>query len=420
MDREHELLALRREVTELRAKLVGAREDRASRRAALNLMEDAIAAHGEAEAASRAKDEFLAVVSHELRTPLAAITLWARALRTGFAEASDLERAIASIEQSADSQSRLIDDILDLSRLGSGKLTLTREPTDVRRVIDAAVQAVNPLAAAKRITLTKEIDASVGRLVLDAGRLTQVLWNLFTNAIKFTPEGGRVRIIARTSDRVLEIDVIDDGEGISAAFIPHVFERFQQADMGSSRRRLGLGIGLTLAKELVELHGGTIEATSAGLGRGATFHVVVPRVDPASDADAEKHAAPQPSLTDLRILLVEDDPSTREAMAWTLRHAGAIVRSVANARDALAALDQAEVLVSDIGLPEVSGVELVARIVESCRERGVRPLPSCAVSAHTRDTDRRVAIDAGFDIFLGKPVSAEHLIEAVADLRAML
>lgn len=418
MERERELRALREEVARLRAQLAGAHEDRAGRRAALNLMEDAIIARGEAEAASRAKDEFLAVVSHELRTPLAAITLWARALQT--AEPADRKRAIASIEQSADCQSRLIDDILDLSRLGSGRLTLAREATDLRSVVDDAIEAVKPLAAPKSITITTGIDADLGYAVLDATRLTQVLWNLLTNAIKFAFDGGHVRVAARRHGESLEIDVVDDGEGISADFLPFVFERFRQADMGASREHVGLGIGLSLVKELVELHGGRVVAESEGLRRGATFRVVLPCVEPRKAERSAVRASDERSLEAVRVLLVEDDASTREALTWTLEHAGAVVCAVANGRDALDAIDRADVLVCDVGLPGMSGVEVARRAVASFRERGLRPIPSCAISAHTRDADRRGAIDAGFDIFLRKPVSPDQLIEAVADLRAML
>jgi signal transduction histidine kinase len=419
-DRERaELDALREEVGRLRAEL-GTRRD--ERRAALNLMEDALEARREAEAASGAKDEFLAIVGHELRTPLTAIVLWAQALRHGLVDAREVPHAIAALEQSADCQARLIDDLLDLSRLASGKLALAREPTDVAAIVSAAIEAVRPLATAKRIALQTEIDPSLGTTSLDGTRLTQVLWNLLTNAIKFTLDGGGVRVSARRRDGKLEIEVVDDGEGIPAEFLPHVFDKFRQADMRMDRSHMGLGIGLTLSKELVELHGGTIEARSEGIGRGAELRVVVPWIAAAAAAKPKRELelVDAHALGDVRVLLVEDEASTRDAMTWTLERAGAKVTAVASAVAALAQLHRIDVLVSDLALPGMSGLELVARASASCQARGSRALPSCAISAHTREADRKGAIDAGFDIFLPKPVTPARLIEAVADLRAML
>ena len=419
-----ELLALREEVALLRAKLAeahaGMMENLETRRAALNLMEDAVAARREAEAASSAKDEFLAIIGHELRTPLTAIVLWTRALRAD-ASPETIVHAVTAIEQSAECQARLIDDLLDLSRLASGHLALARRATDVDALVAAAIEAVRPLAAAKQIALTDEVEPNLGVAVLDGTRVTQVVWNLLTNAIKFTPDKGNVRVRVRKVGGALEIVIADDGEGISPEFLPHVFEKFRQADMGTNREHMGLGIGLTLAKDLIELHGGTIDAESAGLGHGARFTVKVPWIAARSvqvTQTGQRYAVP--ALEQVRVLLVEDDPGTRSAMKWTLERAGAVVSAVGNANDALARLDQSDVLVSDLGLPDVSGIELVARVAESCRERGARPPPACAISAHTRDVDRRSAIDAGFDMFLPKPVAPDHLIEAVADLRAML
>jgi len=292
----------------------------------------------------------------------------------------------------------------------------------VDALVAAAIEAVKPLATAKKLELVDDIEPKLGAAMLDGTRLTQVVWNLLTNAIKFTPDRGRVCASVRKRDRVLEIEIADTGEGIAPHFLPHVFEKFRQADMKASREHMGLGIGLTLAKDLVELHGGTVEAKSAGLGEGATFTVKLPWVEARRGLEAASHVVPYaiPALESVRVLLVEDDPSTRSAMKWTLERAGARVAAVGSAIEALATLDQADVLVSDLALPGMSGVELVVRVAESCRERGAKPPPACAISAHTRDVDRRSAIDAGFDIFLPKPVAPDHLIEAVADLRAML
>lgn len=402
---------------------------RQSEQRARTLLAEATVARAEAEAANRAKDEFLATLSHELRTPLAAIHLWSGALRAGAVPLNDLTRAIDAIAQSAESLSQLIEDLLDLSRLTSGKLALARSSVDVARVARAAFETVKPLAVANGITLSVQVAGDLGFAVLDGTRLTQILWNLLTNAIKFTPAGGSATLHIRRLDENIQLEVADTGEGIAPEFLPHVFERFRQADMAATRRHTGLGIGLALAKQLVELHGGMITAQSDGLGRGATFRVRLPFVshealgeDGVGDPLATGVSATSP-LAGLGVLLVEDDTKTQDAMRWTLEQAGATVEVVASATEALAALDREsgnEVIVSDLGLPGMSGFELMERIVDQNRQRGRRPPPSCAVSAHVRDVDRRRAIEAGFDMYLTKPVTPERLVEAVTDLRDIL
>jgi signal transduction histidine kinase/ActR/RegA family two-component response regulator len=384
-------------------------------------------ARAQAESANRAKDEFLATLSHELRTPLAAILLWAGALRSGAVPPRDLTRAIDAIVKSAESQSRLIEDLLDLSRLASGKLALAHAPVDVHACAQAALDMVKPLAVAKSIRLEGEI-ARECRAVLDGTRLSQVLWNLLTNATKFTPAGGTVRLAVDAGPHGIQIVVSDTGEGIAEEFLPRLFDKFSQYDMGETRQHMGLGIGLSLTRQLVELHGGTIEAHSEGIGRGAQFRVRLPwtRPDETWEADAVGPHAPgvaSSPLDSLRVLLVEDDSLTREAMRWTLSRAGALVIDVATADAALTAVgdgDAVDVIVSDLGLPTTSGLDLIERIGNGARRRGRPAPPSCAVSAHARDVDRRRAIDAGFDMYITKPVSADRLIEAVSDLRAIL
>lgn len=389
------------------------------------------AAHAEAERANRAKDEFLATLSHELRTPLAAILLWSGLLRSGAVPIHELGRAIDAIVQSAESQSRLIEDLLDLSRLTSGKLHLAPSNVDVGRVGHAAIDIVRPVARAKRVTLEVDVPGDLGIAVLDAARLRQILWNLLSNATKFTPEGGTVTLRLRRQGAFLETEVHDTGEGIAPEFMPHIFERFRQADMAETRQHVGLGIGLALSRQLVELHGGTIHAHSEGPGRGATFRVRVPWVEPGAHAQTDSGAAAAPvasaisKLRGLTVLLVEDDPNTLAAMACTLERAGARVVAVRCAAEALTALDAAgdhdgpAIIVSDLGLPGISGYELIERIAQRCRARGQKPPLACAVSAHARDIDRERAFKAGFDVYLAKPVMPERLVGAVEELRAM-
>lgn len=393
------------------------------------------AAHAEAERVNRAKDEFLATLSHELRTPLAAILLWGGLLRSGAMPLQELARAVDAIVQSAESQSRLIEDLLDLSRLTSGKLRLTPTNVDVGGIGRAAIDVIRPIARAKRVALDVDVPDDLGTAVLDAARLRQILWNLLSNATKFTPEGGTVLLRLRRRGEYLETEVRDTGEGITAEFMPHIFERFRQADMGETRQHVGLGIGLALSRQLVELHGGTIHAHSEGRGRGATFLVRVPWVEPGARPPADFGAPGAPAaratspLRGLTVLVVEDDVNTLDAMGWTLERAGATVVPVRGAAEALAALDRPgeragasavpDVIVSDLGLPGISGYELIETIAERCRARGQEPPPACAVSAHARDVDRERAFAAGFDVYLAKPVMPERLVEAVEELRDM-
>jgi len=389
---------------------------------------EAATARAQAEAANQAKDAFLATLSHELRTPLAAILLWAGALRSGAVPIGDLARAIDAIVKSAESQSRLIEDLLDMSRLASGKLALGRHVVDVRDVVRVALDMVKPQASAKQLTLSVDLGGEC-LAVLDGTRVEQVLWNLLTNATKFTPTGGEVALRVRADEaRGIELEVSDTGEGIAPEFLPHLFEKFRQYDMGDTRQHMGLGIGLALARQLVELHGGSIEAESEGLGRGALFRVRLPWLKPDAETCAAALRAPAVAVADtplrrLRVLLVDDDALTRQAMRWTLTRAGASVVDVGTADEALAALgsgEGADVIVSDLGLPVVSGLTLIQRVVQDARRQGRRTPPSCAVSAHARDVDRRRAIDAGFDMYITKPVSAERLVEAVNDLKEIL
>jgi PAS domain S-box-containing protein len=389
------------------------------------LLSMATQARSEAEAANRAKDEFLAVVSHELRTPLAPILLWGRQMRDGRVPLDQLGRAVSAIVESADSQARLIDDLLELSRITSGRLRLHKAATHVDRVARATYEMLRPTADAKQIDLVIDVGGA-GTVSLDSRRYQQVLWNLLSNAVKFTPPGGRVALRIFRREESLITEVTDTGVGIEADFLPHVFERFRQRDMGESRAHGGLGIGLALSRELVELHGGSVEAHSDGPGKGATFRAVIPVEDAGVVAQLpEEPAAEHPDLAGLRVLLVEDDAHTRDAMAWTLERAGARVRAARTADEALRILREApeaerpEAMVCDLGLPGIDGYALVQRAAELYRERGQDPIPACAVSAHARDVDRERAIEAGFDLHVAKPVSAEQLVAAVQELAAL-
>ncbi|MFZ5892550.1 MAG: GAF domain-containing protein [Myxococcota bacterium] len=397
-----------------------------SEQRALTLLAEARAARAQAEASNRAKDQFLATVSHELRTPLAAISLWTATLRSPHVSAAHLQRAVDAIAQSAENQSRLVEDLLDLSRLVTGSFTLSKSSVDVGEVGRAAVSVVQPLAAERNVELRTEIEPGLGSCVLDRARLQQILWNLLVNGTKFTPPGGCVTLRMRTLDGVLDIEVADTGDGIASEFLPHVFEPFRQADMGLTRKHMGLGIGLTLARQLTELHSGSIVAESAGIGHGAVFRVRIPRLEPNAEEGGKWQISDtirSAPLDELRVLLVEDDPLTREGMECMLAEAGAIVTAVEDATQALRALeheDAMQVIVSDLGLPGTSGYELIELVAAECERRGRPVPPACAVSAHARDADRRRALAAGFDVYLTKPVSAEHLVEAVAHLRHTL
>ncbi|MET0411679.1 MAG: ATP-binding protein [Polyangiaceae bacterium] len=395
--------------------------------AALRAREDALrASEARLQRAGKAKDDFLGTLGHELRTPLAAITLWARVIRSGAVPPVELGRALDLIIDSAATQTRLVDDLLDLSRLASGKLTLTPIDVLVEDAARSAIELLHPEAEAKGVTLALEVAEPLGRAVLDVARLRQVLWNLLSNSIKFTAAGGAVTLKLAKSNGSLQVEVSDTGEGIPAEFMPHLFERFSQADMSVTRPHGGLGIGLALCRHLVELQSGTIEAHSAGPGRGATFRVRLPWVAPeplvASEPPSRPLAAGPRPLTGVTVLLVEDDEHTLAGMRIALERAGSRVIAQDSAVATLATFEVLQaagtplLLVADMVLPKMSGYELIERITKLQRARGLPPIPACAVSGHARDDDRERAISAGFDMYLVKPVTPERLVEAVRDL----
>jgi len=376
--------------------------------------------------ANQAKDEFLATLSHELRTPLTAIFGWAQMLRSGKLDEPTFRRALDSIERNARMQVQLIDDLLDISRIITGKLRLQVRPIDLGPVIEAAVDAVLPAAEAKGILLDRQIEPNVGLVSGDPDRLQQVVWNLLSNAIKFTSKGGRVHVSMRRVDSSVEVSVSDTGQGIDAEFLPYVFDRFRQADSTTTRRYGGLGLGLSIVRHLVEMHGGTTMAESAGVGRGATFKVCFPLVgvrpfENGGSSGTGKNTALSgaPSLKGVDVLVVEDEPETRELLVAVLVQCGAGVKATASASGALEVLQQwhPHVLISDIGMPGEDGYELI-RKVRSMESETNHRIPAVALTAYARAEDRVRALSAGFQFYVPKPVEPAELAAVVANLAA--
>ncbi len=386
------------------------------------LFEAAAKARTDAEAANRAKDEFLATLSHELRTPLTAILGWANMLQTARLEPAAVTRGLATIERNAKAQAQLIEDLLDVGRIVAGKMRLEMRDVDPAAIVRAAVDVVRPAAEAKRVVVEATVGDAIGSVRADAGRLQQIAWNLLSNAVKFTPAGGRVEVRLDRVPAGARLRVIDTGEGITADFLPHVFERFRQAQSTSTRSRGGLGLGLAIVKHLVELHEGTITAESDGPGAGSRFTVVIPGT---GDAVVDAGAAELPAsvrggprrLDGLRVAVVDDEPDTRELVATVLRAQGAIVLEAASAQEALQAVerDPPDVLVSDIGMPNEDGYALVKK-VRAWASLHQRDVPALALTAYAGVHDARMAELAGFQRHLPKPVVPARLVGEVARL----
>jgi signal transduction histidine kinase/ActR/RegA family two-component response regulator len=382
-------------------------------------------ARRESEEASVVKDEFLMTVSHELRTPLNAIYGWARLMSAGKLREDQTGRALATIERNARAQTRLIDDLLDVSRVITGKLRLDVRRVNLPDVVQAAVDAIRPALDARRIALDTWVDPSATTIVADPERLQQIVWNLLSNAAKFTPEKGRVQIRVARIDSQIEIIVADSGIGITPSFLPHVFERFRQQDGGSRRPYGGLGLGLAIVRHLVELHGGSVQAESAGQGRGATFRVRLPLTATAQMTDVdERRGASTPTATagrldDLRVLVVDDEAEARELFASILESAGARVITAASAAEALTLLggNPQDVLLSDIEMPGQDGYDLVRDALDLVRRRG-DSLATIAVTAYARSEDKARALAAGYLWHLAKPVEPTELISVVGMVRA--
>ena len=394
-------------------------ERRAIAQERLRLLERAQTAQTAAEDASRAKDDFLAMLSHELRTPLNSALGWAAMLREGRLDAAASKRGIETVERNIRLLARLIDDLIDLSRIAAGKLTVERKPVYLDTVISAAAEAVRPAATSGGVVLEVAMDASGARVMGDGVRLQQVVWNVLSNAVKFTERGGRVT--ARLSSHVTHarIEVIDTGRGIAPHLLPHVFERFRQADTAGARPHLGLGLGLTIVRHLIGLHGGTVTAASAGEGRGSTFTIELPLladgVRPAP-VEAPRDESSLPALDDLNVLLVDDDPDGREVLAVILEKCGARPVTAASTSEALAALDHArfDAMVADIGMPGRDGYDLIRTV--RARTDDARDIPAIAFTAFAGPDDARRALEAGYNLHFGKPVEPAALTRALAVL----
>jgi PAS domain S-box-containing protein len=381
------------------------------------------AARERAEAASRAKDEFVAMISHEIRSPLNAILGWSHMLRQGALDKTATANALESIERNARAQAQLVSDLLDVSRVITGKLRINARPVDIMNSVESALESVHPAAEAKQITIDVQREPYATVVTGDADRLQQVFWNLLSNAVKFTPRQGHVSVkIARTNS-YLEVAVSDSGTGIPEDFLPYIFERFTQADTTSARKHAGLGLGLSIARHIVELHGGTIAAESAGEGKGATFRITLPvralhpqEVDSAQTAVPVDTIANEIMLNGLRIMVVDDEDETRELLKMMLSSHGAEVLAAASGTEALAQIDECQpgIIVSDIGMPVMDGYMFMKRVRALDSEQ--RSVPAIALTAYARAEDRLRALAAGFQMHVPKPVEASELVMVIASL----
>ncbi len=385
-------------------------------------------ARTEAEASSRAKDEFLATISHELRTPLNAMLGWSQLLTNNSLSEEKLAHALEVIQRNVLAQSRLVEDLLDVSRIISGQMRLEMQPVEAVRVVDAAIESARPAIEAKHISLNAALDPDSGQILGDATRVQQVAWNLISNATKFTPPNGKITVSVRRLESSVEIVVADTGQGIAPEFLPFVFDRFRQADGSFARRHGGLGLGLSIARHLVELHGGTITVESAGLGHGASFIVRLPFAGTrsslplaASGATSLDFTPPAvlavPELRGIRVLVVDDDDDSRDLVVSILEKCGAITFPASSAEEALSIItsERPDVLVSDIGMPGMDGYELV-RAVRALPDERAHSVPAVAVTAYARTEDQRRALAEGFQLHLAKPIEPTSFAAAVARL----
>jgi signal transduction histidine kinase/CheY-like chemotaxis protein len=393
-------------------------EDVSERVASESRLRERIAA---AEAASRVKDEFLATLSHEIRTPLNAVLGWTRILRSrSHVDDATLRHAVDVIDRNATAQLTLVSDMLDMARISSDKVRLEMSDVDLRTIVSGAIDAVRPAADVKDVRIVTDFPAHLPAVRGDADRLLQVAWNLVSNGVKFTDAGGQVTLRLATEGRIVVLTVTDTGQGIDPVFLPHVFERFKQADPSSSRRHGGLGLGLALVKDLVQLHGGTVSVASGGHGSGTTFRVRFPARE-AGTAEAEPRidAALAPAmLRGVRIVVVEDDPDAAEIALNTLKAAGGSAFSVTSVDEALAVIRdparaQPHVIVTDIGMPGCDGYEFVAAVRALPPENG-GAIPMVALTAYATPEDRTKALRAGFDAHLPKPFDPETLVAVIA------
>jgi CheY-like chemotaxis protein len=377
--------------------------------------------------ASRLKDEFLASLSHELRTPLNAILGYARMLRSGIIGPDKKEKAVDTIERNATSLTQIVEDVLDVSRIVSGKIRLNVQPVDFPAIVHNAIDAIAPAADAKGVRIEAVIDPEAAPISGDPERLQQILWNLLSNAVKFTKRGGKTQVRLERVNSHIELTVSDTGIGIAPEFLPYVFERFRQADAGSTRERGGLGLGLSIARQLTEMHGGTIDVASAGLGHGTTFRVniplmavqamneQVPRVHPRSPSSAATIGPTH--LLGVHVLAVDDEADALTLVSEVLEAAGARVTMAHSAEDALGKIGSAgpDVVVADLGMPQIDGFGFIDRLRRHDNPR-IREVPAAALTAYARSEDRMKALQAGFQIHLAKPIDPAELVTTIASL----
>ncbi len=437
-DRLRAIVLLQQKASELESEIVERQKAEQALRAATDDLKKLLIseqlARAEAEMANRMKDEFLATVSHELRTPLNAIIGWTHMLRIGKLDTEATDRAIDTIDRNAKAQAQLVEDLLDVSRVISGKLQLNIAQVDTASIINAAIDSVQPAATSKEIQIEVTLDPAIRHISGDAGRLQQIVWNLLSNAIKFTPAKGRVNVSLKRKNSNVQITVSDTGQGIDPAFVPFIFDRFRQADSGTTRNYGGLGLGLSIVRHLVELHGGKVEAHSDGESLGATFTITLPnsivqsrepsavsKKRPSRWSDqAQKKAILPASIAGQKILLVDDNGDSLNMLAEVLSERGAIVEIAQSAKDAIEVLDRfpADVVVSDLAMPEDDGYSLIQAI--RARETGERKrAQAIALTALVRVEDRARALSAGFNMFLPKPIQPNELVSAIGNLTAL-
>ncbi|AFY41166.1 ATP-binding protein [Nostoc sp. PCC 7107] len=391
---------------------------------ALAVAEERQQAKEAAEAANRIKDEFLAIVSHELRSPLHPILGWAKLLRKRNLNEAATDRALETIERNAELQVQLIDDLLDISRILRGKLSLNLENVNLTTTIESALETVQLAAEAKSIQIQLHLDSTIGQVKGDSSRLQQVVWNLLSNAVKFTPDGGQVTVNLKQIDSQVQIQIQDTGKGISPEFLPYVFEYFRQADSSITRRAGGLGLGLAIVRQLVELHGGRVWAESPGEEQGATFTVCLPAQPQNRELVTEETKVPSYPLAMLslplegiKVLVVDDDADTREFLAFFLEQQGAIVTAAQSAQAALESIAQSlpDLLLSDLGMPDVDGYALIRKLRSQPTNQGGK-IPAIALTAYAAEATQQLVFAAGFQLHIAKPADPVKLIAAIAGL----
>jgi len=373
----------------------------------------------ELEKANRMKDEFIATLSHELRTPITSITGWVQMLQDGALTPPQQHKALEVIDRNLATQAQLIDDLLNVSRIVAGKMQIEMQSLHPAPLIEEAIDSLLPTVKAKSLKLTRDLDSSIGPIHVDPARFHQVVWNLLTNALKFTPKRGHIHVSLKRVNSSALLVVSDSGEGIDAEFLPYVFDRFQQADSSYSRKHGGLGVGLTIVKYLVELHGGTVSAESAGPGKGSTFSIMLPipgLTSRSTGGGKERSEHDVRALKDKRILIVEDEADTRDMLAYALKQRGAKPIAAESAKQAFRLLEKqgCDLIISDIGMPEVDGYTFM-RKTRSMRSP-TKKVPAIALTAYAGEEDRKLAMQAGFDAHIPKPITLAELVRVIGKL----